>query len=209
MSRRSGTRLGKTGRLILCTLPMLFAAQIWAFDLDDVAVKAKALASERYSAPQSRLPTALRQMPFADYQKVRFREDHAYWRDGKTPFQLYFFHQGMHFDVPVKINEVSAKGVREIRYDPAMFDFADLPVQASDLQDLGFAGRRVLQQFDAIGRLLGVQRQRRDAKRGALGYVVAVGFQHDNSRDFFEKTAIEYSGGISGLKRAARSASGP
>lgn len=152
MSRRSGTRLGKTGRLILCTLPMLFAAQIWAFDLDDVAVKAKSLASERYSAPQSRLPTALRQMPFADYQKVRFREDHAYWRDGKTPYQLYFFHQGMHFDVPVKLNEVTATGTREIKYSPEMFDFADVKLNPDDLKDLGFAGFKIIHPLNEPGK---------------------------------------------------------
>ncbi len=49
-------------------------------------------------------------------------------------------------------------------------------------QELGLALRRVLQQFDDIGRLLRGQRQGRDAKRSALGDVVAVGFQHDNSR---------------------------
>lgn len=144
MSRRSATRLGKTGRLILSTLPLLFAAHAWAFDLDDVAVKAKALAAERYSAPQSRLPAALRELPFADYQKVRFREDHAHWRDGKTPFRLYFFHQGMHFDVPVKINEVTATGTHEIKYSPEMFDFSDLKLNPDDLKDLGFAGFKVV-----------------------------------------------------------------
>lgn len=112
MSRCSATRLGKAGKLALWTLPLLFAAHAWAFDLDDVAVKAKALAAEGYNAPQSNLPGALRELAFADYQKLRFREDQAHWRDGKTPFQLYFFHQGMHFDLPVKINEVTAQGVR-------------------------------------------------------------------------------------------------
>lgn len=45
-------------------------------------------------------------------------------------------------------------------------------------QEVLFTGRRVLQQFDDLGRLLGRQRQRRDTQRGALGYVVAIGFQH-------------------------------
>ncbi|PZP81542.1 MAG: glucan biosynthesis protein G, partial [Ectopseudomonas oleovorans] len=64
--------MGKAGKLALCVLPLLFAAQSWAFDLDDVAVKAKALAAEGYSAPQSQLPASLRELPFAGYQKVRF-----------------------------------------------------------------------------------------------------------------------------------------
>ena len=57
--------MGKAGKLALCVLPLLFAAQSWAFDLDDVAVKAKALAAEGYSAPQSQLPASLRVLPFA------------------------------------------------------------------------------------------------------------------------------------------------
>src|SRR5690606_40497560 len=97
--RCSGARMGRAGKMALCMLPLLFAAQSWAFELDDVAVKAKALAAESYKAAQSRLPAPLRELPFADYQKVRFIEEKALWRDGKTPFQLYFFHQGMHYDV--------------------------------------------------------------------------------------------------------------
>lgn len=152
MSRRSAIRLGKASKLALCVLPLLFSAHGWAFDLDDVALKAKTLAAEGYNAPQSNLPRALRELAFADYQKVRFREDKAHWRSAKAPFQLYFFHQGMHFDVPVKINEVTTKGVREIRYDPAMFDFADLPVQASELKNLGFAGFKVIHPLNQAGK---------------------------------------------------------
>lgn len=152
MNRRSATRAGKTGRLLLCALPLLFATPGWAFDLEDVAVKARALAAEDYAEAQSRLPAALRELHYADYQKVRFREDHAHWRDGKTPFQLYFFHQGMHFDVPVRINEITARGVREIRYDPAMFDFADLSLDPADLESLGFAGFKVIHPLNEPGR---------------------------------------------------------
>ena len=144
--------MGKAGKLALCVLPLLFAAQSWAFDLDDVAVKAKALAAEGYSAPQSRLPASLRELPFAGYQKVRFLEEKAHWRDDKLPFQLYFFHQGMHFDLPVKINEVTAKGTREIKYDPAMFDFSDLQINRDELKDLGFAGFKVIHQLNDVGK---------------------------------------------------------
>lgn len=143
--------MGKAGKLALCALPLLFAAQSWAFDLDDVAVKAKALAAEGYSAPQSNLPAALRELPFAGYQKVRFLEEKAHWADGKTPFRLYFFHQGMHFDVPVKINEVTAEGTQEIKYDPSMFDFGDLNLNPDDLKDLGFAGFKVINEINAKG----------------------------------------------------------
>ncbi|MDF5812224.1 glucan biosynthesis protein [Pseudomonas aeruginosa] len=44
-------------------------------------------------------------MKFADYQQIRFINERAYWSKLKTPFKLSFYHQGMHFDTPVKINK--------------------------------------------------------------------------------------------------------
>ena len=41
-----------------------------------------------------------------------------------------------------------------------------------------FAGRRGLDQLDQLGHLLGIQRQRRDAERGAFGGMLAVGLKH-------------------------------
>ena len=87
---------------------LLSAGQLWAFNLDDVAAKAKDLAGQKYEAPKSNLPAVFRDMKFADYQQIRFLPDKAEWANEKTPFKLSFYHQGMHFDTPVKINEVTA-----------------------------------------------------------------------------------------------------
>lgn len=116
----------------------------WAFSLDDVASKAEKLAAAPYVPAKSNLPAVFREMAFADYQQLRFREDKGYWRDAETPFELFFYHQGMHFDVPVKINEVTATRVREIRYDPEMFEFGNVDIDPAALQNLGFAGFKVL-----------------------------------------------------------------
>jgi glucans biosynthesis protein len=120
------------------------ASQLWAFDLDDVAVRAKELAGQKFEAPKSNLPKEFRDMKFADYQKIRFRADKAEWAADKTPFKLTFYHQGMHFDTPVKINEVTANSVEEIKYDPARFDFGDLQFDPKSTEQLGYAGFRVL-----------------------------------------------------------------
>nr|WP_218626375.1 glucan biosynthesis protein G [Pseudomonas sp. dw_358] len=120
------------------------ASQLWAFDLDDVAARAKALAGQKYEAPKSNLPKEFRDMKFADYQKIQFRNDKAEWADDKTPFKLSFYHQGMHFDTPVKINEVTADTVQEIKYDPSRFDFGDLQFDPKATENLGYAGFRVL-----------------------------------------------------------------
>nr|WP_312936198.1 glucan biosynthesis protein G [Pseudomonas sp.] len=123
---------------------LMSAGQLWAFNLDDVATKAKDLAGQKFEAPKSNLPAVFRDMKFADYQKIRFLQEKAEWSADKTPFKLSFYHQGMHFDTPVKINEVTASKVEEIKYDPSRFDFGDVPHDAKSTENLGYAGFRVL-----------------------------------------------------------------
>jgi glucans biosynthesis protein len=129
------------GSALLC---LLSAGQLWAFNLDDVSVKAKELAGQKYEAPRSNLPNEFREMKFADYQKIRFLTEKAEWADQKTPFKLSFYHQGMHFDTPVKINEITASTVEEIKYDPSRFDFGDVKFDPKATEQLGYAGFRVL-----------------------------------------------------------------
>ena len=148
MSRISNLRFrfGRKQMLgVLLSLPMaLLAADTWAFGIEDVAAKAQKLAEERYAAPQSNLPAVFRKMTFGDYQQLRFKNDKALWHNEETPFELQFYHQGMHFDVPVQINEVTATGVNEIKYDPEMFDFGNVQIEPAALENLGFAGFKVL-----------------------------------------------------------------
>lgn len=137
-------RLRQTLTTASALLSVLAAGQLWAFSLDDVAEKAKTLAGQKYEAPKSNLPSAFSEMKFADYQKIRFRPEKAEWQNLQTPFKLSFYHQGMHFNTPVKINEVTATTVTEIKYDPSRFDFGDLMFDAKATEQLGYAGFRVL-----------------------------------------------------------------
>ncbi len=123
---------------------LLAAAPASAFDFFDVARRAKELAGEKYKAPTSQLPKELRDLKYAEYQQIQPKRDKYLWADGRTAFQIAFHHQGMAFDLPVKINEIDAEGVREIKYDPADFDFGPRQVDAKLLRGLGFAGFRVL-----------------------------------------------------------------
>lgn len=54
---------------------LMSAGQLWAFNLDDVAAKAKDLAGQKYEAPKSNLPAVFRDMKFADYQKIHFLQE--------------------------------------------------------------------------------------------------------------------------------------
>ncbi|CAM3657206.1 Glucans biosynthesis protein G [Pseudomonas reidholzensis] len=142
--RIPGNRLRTALAAGVALVGLLSAGQLWAFNLDDVAAKAKDLAGQKFEAPKSNLPAVFRDMKYADYQKIRFLQEKAEWAQDKTPFKLSFYHQGMHFDTPVKINEVTASKVEEIKYDASRFDFGDVPHDAKTVENLGYAGFRVL-----------------------------------------------------------------
>jgi periplasmic glucans biosynthesis protein len=85
----------------------------------------------------------LQNLGYDQYRDIRFKPAGAYWRDGKLPFELQFFIQGGHFEQPVKISEVAGQAVREIRFDPTLFDYGANKIDPSQLRGIGFAGFRV------------------------------------------------------------------
>ncbi|MOA01852.1 hypothetical protein D3C78_1212780 [compost metagenome] len=54
-------------------------------------------------------------------------------------------------------------------------------------QECVFTSGRVLDQLDQFRHLLGLQRQGRNAKRGALSHMIAIGFQHGSLSNGFLK----------------------
>ncbi|GBU13849.1 OPG biosynthetic periplasmic beta-1,6 branching glycosyltransferase [Enterobacterales bacterium] len=139
-----GPRMTKVRLLSAAVLMSLISSSAWAFSIDDVAKQAKALADKGYEAPKSNLPSQLRDLKFADYQQIQFNHDKAYWKNLNTPFKLEFYHQGMYFDTPVKINEVTANTVKEIKYNPDYFNFGNVKHDADTVKNLGFPGFKVL-----------------------------------------------------------------
>ncbi|SUI74031.1 Glucans biosynthesis protein G precursor [Serratia marcescens] len=129
------------GATVLFTL---FSSPAWAFSIDDVAKQAQDLAAKGFEAPKSNLPSQFREMKFADYQQIQFNHDKAYWSKLKTPFKLEFYHQGMYFDTPVKINEVTSTSVKQIKYSPDYFNFGSVKHDPESVKNLGFAGFKVL-----------------------------------------------------------------
>ena len=135
---------------------LLVAAHAHAFSLDDVTARAKALADKSYVAPVSNLTPAFAKMQFGDYIKIQPRRETFEWNDQATPFRLGFYHQGMQFSTPVKINEIVGTGsnakIDEIKYDSRRFDFGDLKLDRSATHNLGYAGFRVLYPINEPGR---------------------------------------------------------
>ncbi len=139
-----GLRANSARWLGVTLLLSLFTSQAMAFSLDDVAKQAQALAGKSFEAPKSNLPSQFREMKFADYQQIQFNHDKSYWTKLDTPFKLEFYHQGMYFDTPVQINEVTATSVKPISYSPDYFNFGSVKHDPESVKNLGFAGFKVL-----------------------------------------------------------------
>ena len=123
----------------IALLPL--AAQ--AFSFNDVETRARQLAATPYQRPEPKLPQELADLGYDKYNAIHFKPDHAFWAKDKLPFELEFFHQGLYYNLPVKINEIAPYGVREIRYNPADFDFGGNSIDPAKLTGIGFAGFRV------------------------------------------------------------------
>jgi len=140
-------------RIAMLMFTAAVAGHAGAFSLDDVQAQARDLAAQPYAAPVSNLPDVFSRMQFADYQKIQPRRDQFEWNNLETPFKLAFYHQGMQFNTPVKINElVEGDAVQEIRYDPVRFDFGDLHFDRAATSSLGWAGFRVLYPINQAGK---------------------------------------------------------
>ena len=125
---------------LLCLQP-LHVAQ--AFDFSDVVKDAEQLAGKAFQKPESNLPKELRSLSDDQYWNIRFKPDKAYWRGTRLPFELEFFPEGRQYDLPVKINEITAEGVRAIKFDPDLFDYGAIKIDPNSLRGLGFAGFHV------------------------------------------------------------------
>ncbi|GGF01822.1 glucans biosynthesis protein G [Aliidongia dinghuensis] len=150
---RLGKALGWLAAAILALGTPAFAQDPPAgFGLEQVTVRAKALADAPYVAPASNLPDAFSRMQFSDYQKIQPRRDRFTWAGLDTPFKLAFYHQGMQFNTPVKISEIVDGAAQEIRYAPDRFDFGDLHFDRDQTSKLGWAGFRVLYPINQPGK---------------------------------------------------------
>ena len=138
---RARARLLCAAFLLLAWLPAGEAA--FAFGFDDVAHNAEQLAAGAFRKPADNQPKELAALTYEQYHDIRYRPDNPWWRDAKLPFEIGFFHRGLYYDHPVKINEVNEQGIAEIKFDPGLFDYGANKIDIARMGGLGFAGFRV------------------------------------------------------------------
>jgi len=105
--------------------------------------RARDLATQPYRDHEGEVPDALRQLSWDDYQAIRFRKDHALWKDTGSAFQVQLFHLGLFFLAPVRIHEVHNGRAAELAYDADYFTYDGEQPLGSLPEDLGFAGFRL------------------------------------------------------------------
>jgi periplasmic glucans biosynthesis protein len=115
-------------------------AKAKAFGFDDVDARAKALADAAFKDEGANLPGSLQHLEHERYAAIRFKPQSARWRQAKLPFELQLFHEGWLFDRPVKLNEVTSKGVTEVPFDTNVFDYGNSRVDPASLDGVGYAG---------------------------------------------------------------------
>jgi len=139
----SPARSASAFRGLIAALTLFSATCVSAFDFEDVARRASALAAQSYKSPTRTLPRALRDLTYDQYRDIRFKPARSLWRAANAPFEVQFFHVGLHYDQPVRIFELVGGAPREVLFDPEHFDYGANKLNPSQLRGAGFSGFRV------------------------------------------------------------------
>jgi glucans biosynthesis protein len=135
--------LPRAPRLGLAVVLLAVPVSVAAFDLDDVAKQASAMAAESFRDPRGEVPGWLLEIGYDQWRDIRFRTDRALWGDRGLPFEAQFFHPGLYYDRVVRVHEVDASGVHEVPFSPDLFDYGRNEFASRVPQSLGFAGFRL------------------------------------------------------------------
>ncbi len=135
-------RFGFFLTLLLVGVTALTAQAEITFNLDSVAAKAARMAGQSFQDPGT-IPDWLTRISYDQWRDIRFRQDHAIWRNAGTPFQIQLFHPGFYYNRTVTINLVDDAGIHPLRFSPNDFDYGHNDFASRVPQGLGFAGLRI------------------------------------------------------------------
>src|ERR1700759_3906990 len=138
--RRSFRDLALIVALVMSWLSM---SNAHAFAFKDVDARAQQRASTGFKPPEPVAPSAFRELDETHYHAIHFQPKATYWQSAKTNFTLQFFHPGWRFIDPVKLNEITPAGVKEIVFSPTMFDYGASGTTADAAKGASFAGFRI------------------------------------------------------------------
>lgn len=111
---------------------------------DRVTDRARTLADEPYAGTDNGdIPDALADLSYQQYRDIRFRKNHALWKDDSL-FSIELFHLGFLYREPVVLHEVVDGDIEAVHYDSARFDYGKNDDLEDELDTVpGYAGFRI------------------------------------------------------------------
>ncbi|MCL4138171.1 UNVERIFIED_CONTAM: hypothetical protein GTU68_041833 [Idotea baltica] len=122
------------------------------FAFETVIKRARALASEPYSAPAI-VPAAATKLDYDAYRRIEFVQNETdFSEDTKSDFRVLYDPAGFLFKTAVKINLIQDGAVKPRLYVPSDFNFFDLDLTDEVKQELGYAGFRIVTPLNKAGK---------------------------------------------------------
>lgn len=120
------------------------------FSRETVIALARDMAA-RDQQPRPRVPQDWLDLSYEHYKSIWFRHDRALWRGTGRPYEVDFFHPGLYFPHPVRIDVVEDGIARPVPFDLSAFDRTDKVPDLSHSPDLGYSGFRLRTELDQPG----------------------------------------------------------
>ena len=122
-----------------------------AFDAGHVIALARDMAARRYR-PRPQVPQDWLDLSYEQYRSIWFRATDALWAGTDVPYEVDFFHPGLYFPRPVRIETVRDGMAMPVGFDLSKFDktdkFPDLTVD----ETLGYSGLRLRTELTEPGK---------------------------------------------------------
>ncbi len=132
--------------LLLC----LLVGPVQALEFGDLVEQARTRAQSEYQAPPA-IPAFLEDLPYDEYQAIRFRPEKSLWQQGKSRFQIMMMPAGRYYTYPVVLNEVDSEGTRPIAFDKSVFSYPNEALAKRIPADLGYAGFKLTYPLEGPG----------------------------------------------------------
>lgn len=121
------------------------------FDGGHVIALARDMAARRYR-PRPQVPQDWLDLSYEQYRSIWFRPTDALWAGTDVPYEVDFFHPGLYFPRPVRVETVRDGMATPVGFDLSKFDrtdkFPDLTVD----ETLGYSGLRLRTELTEPGK---------------------------------------------------------
>lgn len=130
--------------------PALGAGGAVPFDRAGLIRRAGMMAARPFR-PRPTVPQDWLDLSYEQYQTMWFRSRDALWSDTDRPYNVDFFHPGLYFPRPIRVNTVENGEARPFAFDLSLFDRTDKAPELSIDDTLGYSGLRLRTELDQPG----------------------------------------------------------